>query len=388
MEAYNKSFYSNWTASKFNNNSKYGALCELKPDAKYNIVIVGKSGVGKSSLVNYLFDKKVQKVGTGKPVTEVGFHPADFMLKDLPVRLFDSWGLEADKADKWINTLNEELKLRQIDKDVTQWFHSIFYCIGAGGGRVEDFELDIIKKIIGEQYNVTILLTKADQAKKVQLDDITSLLKSEFSNDVVVIPVCSEEKVMIGGRKTLKFGKSDIEKQIPNSFWLSIIKRLPARCNNLIGNEITVWKNSMIEYINNNTGLFNQKNVYTHIQENGKKFANELQNNIVLEIIIHEISLILDMYNLFRKGLTLPEIKFYKDMDLGNTNVPYFDYKLDRIASIFAFIVMPVGIFFLKDVNKDNLNTLLSNFTDSLLISVTKLEPEIQKTLVEISSIH
>lgn len=386
MVDYNKYFSTYWTTSRFYKNSTSPSSTLLKPAAKYNIVIIGKSGVGKSSLVNYLFGDIKRKVGTGKPVTEVGFHPVDFMLKELPVRLFDSWGLEADKSKIWMDVLDAELRFRGVDKDITQWFHSVFYCIGAGGGRVENFELKIIKRFLNEKYNVVVLLTKADQARKEQLDAITTLLKSELNNNLVVIPVCSEEKLLLGGRRTQKFGKINIEKQIPNSFWLSVVQRLPTRCISLIETEITTWQNGMKKYINNNTGLFNLKNIYKHIEEDGKEFAEELQNNIAKEIIIYEVSLILEMYDLFRKGLNLPEIKFCNSINLSPANIPYFDYNSDLLGSIFASIIIPIGIFFIKDINRKNLNKILSSYTENLFTAVAKLEPEIQKMLVEISS--
>ena len=36
---------------------------------KTNILIAGKSGVGKSSLLNYIFGEEVAETGAGKPVT-------------------------------------------------------------------------------------------------------------------------------------------------------------------------------------------------------------------------------------------------------------------------------------------------------------------------------
>ena len=36
---------------------------------KTNILIAGKSGVGKSSLLNYIFGEEVSPTGAGKPVT-------------------------------------------------------------------------------------------------------------------------------------------------------------------------------------------------------------------------------------------------------------------------------------------------------------------------------
>ena len=39
---------------------------------KVNVMILGQSGVGKSSLLNYLFDSQLVKTGAGKPVTKKG----------------------------------------------------------------------------------------------------------------------------------------------------------------------------------------------------------------------------------------------------------------------------------------------------------------------------
>ena len=71
---------------------------------KTNILIAGKSGVGKSSLLNYIFGEEVSPTGAGKPVTAKGLHEYSFELKDndrISFSICDSWGLEPDKADEW-----------------------------------------------------------------------------------------------------------------------------------------------------------------------------------------------------------------------------------------------------------------------------------------------
>ena len=116
----------------------------------YNIAIVGQTGVGKSSLLNYLLDLDPNdggaKTGVGAPVTKNGFHQYKHKIKDIPVCVFDSWGLEVGKEDQWTKDLENELKNRGVDKPASKWFHSVFYCIAASGSRVQDADIKIIQK--------------------------------------------------------------------------------------------------------------------------------------------------------------------------------------------------------------------------------------------------
>ena len=107
-------------------------------NTNYNIAIIGQTGVGKSSLINYLFGSEVAKSGIGRPVTTNGFHEINHKIKDMSVKIYDSWGLEVGKEEQWLKELNTELKKRGIDKPASDWFHSIFYCIAASGGRIQD----------------------------------------------------------------------------------------------------------------------------------------------------------------------------------------------------------------------------------------------------------
>lgn len=68
---------------------------------KYNILVIGKTGVGKSSFINYFLGQDVAETGTGKPVTKPGFYEFSFAMEGFPVILYDSWGLEADKYQEW-----------------------------------------------------------------------------------------------------------------------------------------------------------------------------------------------------------------------------------------------------------------------------------------------
>lgn len=100
---------------------------------KTNILIAGKSGVGKSSLLNYIFGEEVAETGAGKPVTAEGLHEYSFELKDndrISFSICDSWGLEPDKADEWHKQIID--KVAEYDKhSINEWFSTIIYCLSA-----------------------------------------------------------------------------------------------------------------------------------------------------------------------------------------------------------------------------------------------------------------
>ena len=70
-----------------------------------NIAVIGRTGSGKSSLVNAVFGKDLAKTGTGFPVSSAFIrypHPGK-QDKKSPVVLYDSAGYEVEKSDKFIS---------------------------------------------------------------------------------------------------------------------------------------------------------------------------------------------------------------------------------------------------------------------------------------------
>lgn len=58
---------------------------------KPNIIVVGKTGVGKSTLINNVFREQLAETGSGEPVT---MHLRRLERDDIPVVLYDTRGLE------------------------------------------------------------------------------------------------------------------------------------------------------------------------------------------------------------------------------------------------------------------------------------------------------
>lgn len=67
---------------------------KMKNLKKLNIVVLGKSGVGKSTLVNAVFGFDIAETGIGRPVTN---HMKKYTKKDFPMAIYDTKGFELGK---------------------------------------------------------------------------------------------------------------------------------------------------------------------------------------------------------------------------------------------------------------------------------------------------
>jgi len=256
--------------------------------ARYNIAVVGRTGVGKSELINYLFGEEIAKSGVGKPVTKRGFERKDFELNGIPGTLFDSWGLEIDKSDKWMGDLRAEMRMRGTDKPAEEWFHTIFFCIDACSSRIQDFEISIIKQFLAEKYRALVIFTKSDLAAKKKIEVLKDVIRDEIGPNVPTVSVCSASEELASG-PTIQFGASDVIGQVFDGFWQSIIQRLPARCVTLMCDEVEKWRQNTVNYVENQAGVFNQKEIIDYVKNSYQQFMQKMQETLLEEIIESEI---------------------------------------------------------------------------------------------------
>ena len=200
-----------------------------------NVLIIGKSGVGKSSLLNYMFGRELQKVGVGAPVTIMEVKEFVYKYDDhFEMHIYDTWGLEpsAQKAEEWKETIFEEIG-RHDKKNISEWFNTIIFCLNAKSARVEDFEIDIMEELLREKNHVTVALTHCNSKSDPDGIVLRESVKEELTKRRIDAPddrnfvfVSNVRKKLLGGTVE-QFGREEIFISIIRNVWASLKSKVP-----------------------------------------------------------------------------------------------------------------------------------------------------------------
>lgn len=191
-----------------------------------NVLIAGATGVGKSTLVNYLFNEQLRETGVGKPVTDRGFFTEKKQMDDTTIYLTDSWGVEADKVDAWTEDFLEYLQQHAVEAGPDHWLHTVIYCINAASSRVQPFDIQILQMLKEHFINPVVIFTKShalDEDEEQQLQNV--IQQTEGLQDIPTVFVNSTE---VKNRKfTIEtFGKEDVFRAIQSQYMNQLDGRL------------------------------------------------------------------------------------------------------------------------------------------------------------------
>lgn len=248
-----------------------------------NVLILGKSGVGKSSFINYIYGQNIRENGAGKPFTPKGLYKVTHEVEHIIVNIYDTWGLEANKVYDWKKIVLDEVNKHNEQNSIKDWFHTIYYCFSASTARIEDFEIkEILKPLIMNGNKVTLIITHCDVrgAEEKSKGMIEKLLKELPISELDIIKVCSERKKLLGGKIKEPFGKEEVLERLKSNLWEDIKIKTPKQYELYITDEIKRYREEVkntIEYVfNNKLTKYTLDDIYEYI--------NQALNNAILRI--------------------------------------------------------------------------------------------------------
>lgn len=165
-----------------------------------NILIAGKTGSGKSTLINAIFREKLAETGVGAPVTQ---HVEKITKEGVPLVLYDTKGLELspETQHEVLLSLSSLLKFQQSKGDYES-IDIVYYCINSTMARIEPFEVELIEAM-AEHVPVILVLTQSIGEENSEFE---KYLKKQKLPVQAIIPVLAKVYMARGEQRIPAFG--------------------------------------------------------------------------------------------------------------------------------------------------------------------------------------
>ena len=138
-----------------------------------NVLVAGKTGSGKSTLINALFRENLASTGAGLPITQ---QLVRITKEGVPLTLYDTKGLEltAESQREVLASLSD-LLIEKRQGDPRDKIHVVYYCLNSTMARIEAMEIEIIKTLAQYVPVILVLTQQLDPGNQEFLNHLQAM---------------------------------------------------------------------------------------------------------------------------------------------------------------------------------------------------------------------
>ena len=311
------------------------------------VMLVGKSGVGKSTLINNMLKikeaSKKAEIGIGNfQTTEI----KAYYNEDLPyLRLIDTRGIELNikyGAEAIMKDAQNYIIEQLSTNDINNFIHCIWYCIT--GDRFEQAEIDLLNSLKNTYDNnkIPIIIVYTQATDENIISDMKKYIKQININEKF-IKILAERKKLIDKNYLEAFGLDEL------------LNETFKKCKSAMeGDMKSVMTNNIFEHI---------KNILTEENLSIKKYINE---QVILDFIKdYNVKKNDDEFKKYIIDIYDSNLKYFLDFDNSDNSSDNSNSSSENKNIKNSFLINHCNSFinYYKDQTKNMINSDLKDLS-------------------------